>query len=49
MEYADGGTLSQIIANRDPLDFFPERYIIGLFEQIASAIKYMHSELILHR
>ncbi|KAL5281254.1 hypothetical protein ACFFRR_004955 [Megaselia abdita] len=49
MEYADGGTLSQIISARPSLDFFPERYIIGIFEQIVSAINYMHSELILHR
>lgn len=49
MEYADGGTLSQIIAERSPKDYFPERYIIAIFEQISSAINYMHSENILHR
>lgn len=49
MEYADGGTLAQVIANRRQKDFFPERYIIAVFEQISSAINYMHTENILHR
>ncbi|XP_034128288.1 serine/threonine-protein kinase Nek8 [Drosophila guanche] len=49
MEYADGGTLAQIIAERQGLHHFPERYIIAVFEQVSSAINYMHSENILHR
>ncbi|XP_037947349.1 serine/threonine-protein kinase Nek8 [Teleopsis dalmanni] len=49
MEYADGGTLAQIIADRHLRDYLPERYIIAVFEQISSAINYMHSENILHR
>ncbi|CAD6991971.1 unnamed protein product [Ceratitis capitata] len=49
MEYADGGTLAQVIAERLVRDYFPERYIIAIFEQISSAINYMHSENILHR
>ncbi|XP_030559258.1 serine/threonine-protein kinase Nek8 [Drosophila novamexicana] len=49
MEYADGGTLAQIIADRQGTQHFPERYIIAVFEQISSAINYMHSENILHR
>lgn len=49
MEYADGGTLAQIIAERQGKLHFPERYIIAVFEQISSAINYMHSENILHR
>lgn len=49
MEYADGGTLAQIIAERAMRDYFPERYIVNVFEQISSAINYMHSENILHR
>lgn len=49
MEYADGGTLAQIIAERHGKQHFPERYIIAVFEQISSAINYMHSENILHR
>ncbi|XP_019892346.2 serine/threonine-protein kinase Nek8 [Musca domestica] len=49
MEYADGGTLAQIIGERGMRDFFPERYIVNVFEQICSAINYMHSENILHR
>lgn len=49
MEYADGGTLAHIIAERQGKLHFPERYIIAVFEQISSAINYMHSENILHR
>ncbi|XP_068153603.1 serine/threonine-protein kinase Nek8 [Drosophila tropicalis] len=49
MEYADGGTLAHIIAERQGQVHFPERYIIAVFEQISSAINYMHSENILHR
>lgn len=49
MEYADGGTLAQIIADRKVRDFLPERYVIAVFEQISSAMNYMHSENILHR
>lgn len=49
MEYADGGTLAQIIGERKMRDYLPERYVIAVFEQISSAINYMHSENILHR
>ncbi|XP_052837245.1 serine/threonine-protein kinase Nek8 isoform X1 [Drosophila gunungcola] len=49
MEYADGGTLAHIIAERQGKVHFPERYIIAVFEQISSAINYMHAENILHR
>ncbi|XP_013107737.2 serine/threonine-protein kinase Nek8 [Stomoxys calcitrans] len=49
MEYADGGTLAQIIGERAMREYFPERYIVNVFEQISSAINYMHSENILHR
>ncbi|XP_055923488.1 serine/threonine-protein kinase Nek8 [Eupeodes corollae] len=49
MEYADGGTLAQVIGERVAREYFPERYVIAVFEQIASAINYMHSENILHR
>ncbi|XP_067614729.1 serine/threonine-protein kinase Nek8-like [Eurosta solidaginis] len=49
MEYADGGTLAQVIAERPMKDYFSERYIIAVFEQISSAINYMHAENILHR
>ncbi|XP_037892563.1 serine/threonine-protein kinase Nek8 [Glossina fuscipes] len=49
MEYADGGTLAQGLAARKIPDYFPERYIIAVFEQISSAINYMHDENILHR
>lgn len=50
MEYADGGTLAQIIAIRSENDdWMPERLIVTILEQIVSAINYMHSEHILHR
>uniref|UniRef100_A0A1A9ZWR9 non-specific serine/threonine protein kinase n=1 Tax=Glossina pallidipes TaxID=7398 RepID=A0A1A9ZWR9_GLOPL len=49
MEYADGGTLAQALAGRKIPDYFPERYIVTVFEQISSAINYMHDENILHR
>lgn len=49
MEYADGGTLAQIIAERSPNNFFTEEKILKIFEQITSAINYMHSQNILHR
>lgn len=47
MEYADEGNLAQVI--NDTSDFLPERYVLNVFEQMTSAIAYMHSENILHR
>lgn len=47
MEYADGGTLAQVLAENT--EYLPERFILNVFEQITSAINYMHSENILHR
>ncbi|KAJ6641122.1 Serine/threonine-protein kinase Nek8, partial [Pseudolycoriella hygida] len=49
MEYANGGTLAQILSQKEPHDFMSERYILTIFEQITSAINYMHSENIMHR
>lgn len=50
MEYADGGTLAQIIAKRGiQMDYIPERNVITIFEQMTSATNYMHSENIIHR
>lgn len=49
MEYADGGNLAQIINDRSLDNLFPERYILSIFEQITSALAYMHSQNILHR
>lgn len=47
MEYADGGTLAQMLSRRARrLD---EREIIMLFRQIVAAIRYMHDHNILHR
>jgi NIMA (never in mitosis gene a)-related kinase len=47
MEYADGGTLASYIMENT--EYLPERFILNVFEQITSAINYMHSENILHR
>lgn len=47
MEYADEGNLAQVINENS--DYLPERYVLNVFEQVASAINYMHSENILHR
>lgn len=49
MEYADGGTLAQIITEASPDKYLEEIKILKIFEQISSAINYMHSENILHR
>ena len=47
MEYADEGNLAQVI--NESADHLPERYILNVFEQITSALSYMHTENILHR
>lgn len=47
MEYADEGNLAQVI--NDATGHLPERYILNVFEQMTSAISYMHNENILHR
>lgn len=49
MEYANGGTLAQKISARKSIEKLSERYILDMFEQITSAINYMHSQNILHR
>ncbi|EDS27506.1 NIMA-family kinase NERCC1 [Culex quinquefasciatus] len=49
MEYADGGTLSQVLIEKSHGERLPERFILNIFEQITSAINYMHSQNILHR
>uniref|UniRef100_A0A1S4GTG3 non-specific serine/threonine protein kinase n=1 Tax=Anopheles gambiae TaxID=7165 RepID=A0A1S4GTG3_ANOGA len=49
MEYADGGTLAQMLAVRSQSEPLPERFVLNLFEQLASALSYMHSQNILHR
>jgi NIMA (never in mitosis gene a)-related kinase 8 len=48
MEYADGGTLAQVLSETGEQKF-AERYVLNIFEQITSAINYMHSQNILHR
>ncbi|KAG5680457.1 hypothetical protein PVAND_009965 [Polypedilum vanderplanki] len=47
MEYADEGNLAQVI--NDSTEYLPERYVLNVFEQMTSAIAYMHAENILHR
>ena len=47
MEYADDGNLAVILSQNT--EYLPERYVLNVFEQVASAINYMHSENILHR
>lgn len=47
MEYADEGNLAQVI--NESTEHLPERYVLNVFEQMTSAISYMHSESILHR
>lgn len=47
MEYADEGNLAQVI--NETAEYLPERYVLNVFEQITSAISYMHGENILHR
>jgi len=47
MEYADGGTLAQLISRLNrPM---PEREILTMFTQITAAIEHMHQHNILHR
>lgn len=47
MEYADEGNLAQVISETE--EYLPERYVLNVFEQVSSAISYMHGENILHR
>lgn len=49
MEYADKGTLAQTLIEKSHGERLPERFILNIFEQITSAINYMHSQNILHR
>lgn len=47
MDYADGGTLAQLLAKRDQL--MEERRILEMFSQMVAAIRYIHGHKILHR
>ncbi|KAL3886394.1 hypothetical protein ACJMK2_026392 [Sinanodonta woodiana] len=47
MEYADGGTLAQFLAQQEkPME---ERDILSLFQQMVAAIRHIHEHNILHR
>lgn len=46
MEYADGGTLAQLISHSS---FLRELEALSLFKQCVAAIEYMHKNNILHR
>lgn len=47
MEFADGGNLADfLIKRKSPID---ERDILDVFEQMVSAIRYMHAKNVLHR
>ncbi|XP_064595853.1 serine/threonine-protein kinase Nek9-like [Liolophura sinensis] len=47
MEYADGGTMSQFLAQQErPLE---EKEVLGMFQQIVAAIRHVHEHNILHR
>ncbi|WAR02234.1 NEK9-like protein [Mya arenaria] len=47
MEYADGGTLAHHLSSLEKP--FEERDVITMFQQIVSAIRYIHEHNILHR
>ncbi|XP_021355161.1 uncharacterized protein LOC110451456 [Mizuhopecten yessoensis] len=47
IEYADGGTLAQFLAQQDkPLE---EKTILTMFQQIVAAIRHIHEHNVLHR
>eukprot|EP01137_Pigoraptor_chileana_P022953 Opistho-2@7175 len=47
MEYADGGTLAQYLANQQ--SEIPERDIITMFRQMVDGVAYIHANNIMHR
>uniref|UniRef100_A0A9J2PF62 non-specific serine/threonine protein kinase n=1 Tax=Ascaris lumbricoides TaxID=6252 RepID=A0A9J2PF62_ASCLU len=47
MEYAEGGTLAQLLARQET--FLEEAEVMRLFEQMLSAVSYLHDNNILHR
>uniref|UniRef100_A0AC34QWR8 Protein kinase domain-containing protein n=1 Tax=Panagrolaimus sp. JU765 TaxID=591449 RepID=A0AC34QWR8_9BILA len=47
MEYADGGTLAQFLARRQ--EYVAESEIMYMFEQMLSAVAYLHDNNVLHR
>ncbi|XP_063710394.1 uncharacterized protein LOC134838953 isoform X6 [Symsagittifera roscoffensis] len=49
MEYADGGTLAQMLIQRGPDEPMEEGEILVLFQQMVAALRHIHSHHILHR
>uniref|UniRef100_A0A914DTP9 non-specific serine/threonine protein kinase n=1 Tax=Acrobeloides nanus TaxID=290746 RepID=A0A914DTP9_9BILA len=47
MEYAEGGTLAQFLARRE--EYIEETDIMFMFEQMLSAVSYLHDNNVLHR
>jgi NIMA (never in mitosis gene a)-related kinase len=47
MEYAEGGTLAQLLSRRE--DYLEETEVLFLFEQMTSAVCYLHDNNVLHR
>ncbi|XP_071942036.1 uncharacterized protein [Antedon mediterranea] len=49
MEYADGGTLSQFLNNQQRKRELEEREILLMYQQMVTAIRYIHDHNVLHR
>ncbi|XP_033116880.1 uncharacterized protein LOC117116878 isoform X2 [Anneissia japonica] len=49
MEYADGGTLSQFLSNQQGKRELEEREILLMYQQMVTAIRYIHDHNVLHR
>ncbi|VDK31549.1 unnamed protein product [Gongylonema pulchrum] len=47
MEYAEGGTLAQLLSSQESL--LRESEIMRMFEQMLSAVSYLHDNSVLHR
>lgn len=48
MQYAEGGTMDQMISEQKGIKF-PEHIVLNYFTQVAIGLEYMHSKQILHR
>ncbi|KAI1708403.1 protein kinase domain-containing protein [Ditylenchus destructor] len=47
MEYADGGTLAQFLSRQT--EYIAESQVLFMFEQMISAVSYLHDNNVLHR